>query len=107
MSAGCQEQSSKRFALPKSGSFEKRVVSLGAFTCIQLMHLKQLVLVRMDGETDVPSLESLTKEDAIEVQDARELRVGLAWFANELRAFFQFGKRWSWLIQAHPGQADP
>ena len=38
-------------------------------------------------EIGVPTVEQCVKEDALEVQDIRELGLGWAWFVNDLRAF--------------------
>ena len=38
-------------------------------------------------DIDVPTVEQCVKEDALEVQDIRELGLGWAWFVNDLRAF--------------------
>ena len=38
-------------------------------------------------ETEVPTVEQSVREDALEVQDIRELGLGWAWFVNDLRAF--------------------
>ena len=38
-------------------------------------------------EIEVPTVEQCVKEDALEVQDIRELGLGWAWFMNDLRAF--------------------
>ena len=36
---------------------------------------------------EVPTVEQCVKEDALEVQDIRELGLGWAWFVNDLRTF--------------------
>ena len=38
------------------------------------------------AEIEVPIVEHCVREDAIELQDVRELGLGLAWFVNDLRA---------------------
>ena len=38
-------------------------------------------------DLEVPTVEQCVKEDALEVQDIRELGLGWAWFVNDLRAF--------------------
>ena len=38
-------------------------------------------------EIEVPTVERCVKEDALEMQDIRELGLGWAWFMNDLRAF--------------------
>ena len=38
-------------------------------------------------EIEVPTVEQCVKEDALEMQDIRELGLGWAWFMNDLRAF--------------------
>ena len=38
-------------------------------------------------DIEVPTVEQCVKEDALEVQDIRELGLGWAWFVNDLRAF--------------------
>ena len=38
-------------------------------------------------DLDVPTVEHCVKEDALEIQDIRELGLGWAWFVNDLRAF--------------------
>ena len=38
-------------------------------------------------EIEVPTVEQSVREDALEVQDIRELVLGWAWFVNDLRAF--------------------
>ena len=35
----------------------------------------------------MPAVEQSVREDALEVQDIRELGLGWAWFVNDLRAF--------------------
>ena len=39
------------------------------------------------SEIEVPMVEQCTREDAIEIQDIRELGLGWAWYVNDLRAF--------------------
>ena len=47
-------------------------------------------------DLEVPTVEQCVKEDALEVQDIRELGLGWAWFVNDLRAFhIQRGKIWN------------
>ena len=38
-------------------------------------------------EIEVPTVEQCVKEDALEVQDTRELGLGWAWFMDDPRAF--------------------
>ena len=38
-------------------------------------------------EIEVPTVEQCVREDALEVQDIRELGLGWAWFVNDLRTF--------------------
>ena len=38
-------------------------------------------------EIEVPNAEQSVREDALEIQDIRELGLGWAWFVNDLRAF--------------------
>ena len=38
-------------------------------------------------EIEVPTVEQCVREDAVEVQDIRELGLGWAWFVNDLRTF--------------------
>ena len=38
-------------------------------------------------ETEVPTVEQRVREDAIEIQDIRELGLGWAWFVNDIFAF--------------------
>ena len=38
-------------------------------------------------EIEVPTVEQCVKEDALEVQDIREIGLGWAWFMNDLQAF--------------------
>ena len=50
-------------------------------------------------DLDVPTVEQCVKEDALEVQDIRELGLGWAWFVNDqiCAPFFLPGKTWSLL----------
>ena len=38
-------------------------------------------------EIEAPTVEQSVREDALEVQDIREVGLGWAWFVNDLRAF--------------------
>ena len=47
-------------------------------------------------EIEVPTVEQCVKEDALEVQDIRELGLGWAWLTI-LEPFYQHGRRWNLL----------
>ena len=47
------------------------------------------------NEIEVPTPGQCTREDAIEIQDTRELGLGWAWYAMTFVPFFLFGKIWS------------
>ena len=48
------------------------------------------------SEIEAPMVEFLVREDAVEVQDIRELGMGWAWFVNDMRAFLPaWGKIWN------------
>ena len=55
-------------------------------------------------EIEVPTVEHCVKEDALEVQDIRELGLGWAWFMNDLRAFLP---PWQEMELASPSQDEP
>ena len=55
-------------------------------------------------EIEVPTVEQCVKEDALEVQDIRELGPGWAWFMNDLRAFLP---AWQEMELASPSQDEP
>ena len=55
-------------------------------------------------DLDVPTVEQCVKEDALEVQDIRELRLGWAWFVNDLRAFLP---AWQDMELATPSTEEP
>ena len=55
-------------------------------------------------EIEVPSVEQCVKEDALEVQDIRELGLGWAWFMNDLRAFLP---AWQEMELASPYSEEP
>ena len=52
----------------------------------------------------MPTFEQCTREDALEVQDIRELGLGWAWFVNDLRALFP---AWQDMELASPSPDDP
>ena len=55
-------------------------------------------------EIEVPTVEQCVKEDALEVQDVRELGLGWAWFVNDLRAFLP---AWQEMELASPSPEEP
>ena len=55
-------------------------------------------------EIEVPTVEQSVREDALEVQDIRELGLGWAWFVNDLRAFLP---AWQDMELASPSQDEP
>ena len=55
-------------------------------------------------EIEVPTVEQCVKEDALEVQDIRELGLGWAWFMNDLRAFLP---AWQEMELASPSTEEP
>ena len=55
-------------------------------------------------DLDVPTVEQCVKEDALEVQDIRELGLGWAWFVNDLRAFLP---AWQDMELATPSTEEP
>ena len=55
-------------------------------------------------EIEVPTVEQRVKEDALEVQDIRELGLGWAWFVNDLRAFLP---AWQEMELASPSNKEP
>ena len=55
-------------------------------------------------EIEVPTLERCTREDAIEIQNIRELGLGWAWFVNDLRAFLP---AWQDMEFASPYPEEP
>ena len=55
-------------------------------------------------EIEVPTVEQCVKEDALEVQDIRELGLGWAWFMNDLRAFLP---AWQDMELASPSSEEP
>ena len=55
-------------------------------------------------EIEVPTVEQCVKEDALEVQDIRELGLGWAWFMNDLRAFLP---AWQEMELASPSSEEP
>ena len=55
-------------------------------------------------DLDVPTVEQCIKEDALEVQDIRELGLGWAWFINDLRAFLP---AWQDMELATPSTEEP
>ena len=55
-------------------------------------------------EIEVPTVEQCVKEDALEVQDIRELGLGWAWFMNDLRAFLP---AWQEMELASPSPEEP
>ena len=46
-------------------------------------------------EIEVPTVEQCVREDALEVQDIRELGLGWAWFVNDFELSFLLGNKWS------------
>ena len=52
----------------------------------------------------VPTVEQCVKEDALEVQDIRQLGLGWAWFMNDLRAFLP---AWQEMELASPSSEEP
>ena len=55
-------------------------------------------------DLDVPTVEHCVKEDALEIQDIRELGLGWAWFVNDLRAFLP---AWQDMELATPSAEEP
>ena len=55
-------------------------------------------------EIEVPTVEQCEKEDALEVQDIRELGLGWAWFMDDLRAFLP---AWQETELASPSSEEP
>ena len=55
-------------------------------------------------DIEVPTVEQCVKEDALEVQDIRELGLGWAWFVNDLRAFLP---AWQDMELATPAAEEP
>ena len=55
-------------------------------------------------DLEVPTVEQCVKEDALEVQDIRELGLGWAWFVNDLRAFLPV---WQDMELATPSAEEP
>ena len=55
-------------------------------------------------DLEVPTVEQCVKEDALEVQDIRELGLGWAWFVNDLRAFLP---AWQDMELATPPAEEP
>ena len=55
-------------------------------------------------EIEVPTVEQSVREDALEVQDIRELGLGRAWFVNDLRAFLP---SWQDMELASPSTEEP
>ena len=55
-------------------------------------------------EIEVPTVEQSVREDALEVQDIREVGLGWAWFVNDLRAFFP---SWQDMELATPSTEEP
>ena len=55
-------------------------------------------------DIDVPTVEQCVKEDALEIQDIRELGLGWAWFVNDLRAFLP---AWQDMELATPAGEEP
>ena len=55
-------------------------------------------------DIEVPTVEQCVKEDALEVQDIRELGLGWAWFVNDLRAFLP---AWQDMELATPSSEEP
>ena len=55
-------------------------------------------------EIEVPTVEQCVREDALEVQDIRELGLGWAWFVNDLRAFLP---AWQDMELASPSPDEP
>ena len=51
------------------------------------------------SEVEVPTVEYLGRENAIEMQDIREPGMGWPWFANDLRVFLP---AWQDMELAHP-----
>ena len=55
-------------------------------------------------EIEVPTVELCVKEEALEVQDIRELGLGWAWFMNDLQAFLP---AWQDMELASPSPDEP
>ena len=55
-------------------------------------------------EVEAPTVKYLVWEDAIEIQDVRELGMGWAWFVNGLRAFLP---AWQDMELARPSPDEP
>ena len=56
------------------------------------------------SDIEVPTVEQCTREDAIEIQDIRELGLGWAWYVNDLRAFLL---AWQDMELASPYPEEP
>ena len=63
-----------------------------------------ITLVHELAQNAVPTVEQCVKEDALEVQDIRELGLGWAWFMNDLRAFLS---AWQEMELASPSSEEP
>ena len=55
-------------------------------------------------DLEVPTVEQCVKEDALEVQDIRELGLGWAWYVNDLRTFLP---AWQDMELATPSSEEP
>ena len=55
-------------------------------------------------EIEVPTVEQSVREDALEIQDIRELGLGWAWFVNDLCAFL---RAWQDMELASPCPDEP
>ena len=55
-------------------------------------------------DLEVPTVEHCVKEDALEIQDIRELGLGWAWFVSDLRAFLP---AWQDMELATPSAEEP
>ena len=51
------------------------------------------------SEVEVPMVEHLVREDAIEIQDVRELGMGWTLFVSDLRCFYLRGSTWRLVTQ--------
>ena len=58
-------------------------------------------------DLEVPTVEQCVKEDALEVQDIRELGLGWAWFVNDLRAFLPAWQDMDRFELATPSAEEP
>ena len=88
----------------------KRSDKLGGYTSIQ-QDSSKVAYVNRKGEVkwniheiEVPTVEQTVREDAIELQDIRELGLGWAWFVNDLRAFLP---AWQDMELASPSSDEP